>query len=106
MDAPASHWADPSLRISGLAGLHTADRRAPHRSPCDQGALAVGIDESAGRVTGYSTGIGFIGHGVGESNKDLKALIASVDSFAGLGILIPTANSELFTWSCPALGKV
>ncbi len=39
-----------------------------------------------------------MGHGVGESNEDLKALIASVDEFAGPGILIPTSNGELFRW--------
>jgi len=51
-----------------------------------------------GKITGYTTGVGFDGHGVGESNDDLKALIASVDEFAGPGVLIPTTNGELFRW--------
>jgi GNAT superfamily N-acetyltransferase len=56
------------------------------------------VVESHGRITGYSTGVGFVGHGVGETNGDLKALIASADSIAGPGILIPTGNGELFRW--------
>ena len=56
------------------------------------------VVESDGKITGYSTGVGFVGHGVGESNDDLKALIASVDEFAGPGVLIPTTNGELFRW--------
>ncbi len=61
-----------------------------------QGTAAV--VESGDRITGYTTGVGFVGHGVGESNEDLKSLIASVDEFAGPGILIPTSNGELFRW--------
>ncbi len=65
------------------------------------GAIAQGtaaVVESAGRITGYTSGVGFVGHGVGESNDDLKALIASVDEFVGPGLLIPTGNGELFRW--------
>ena len=56
------------------------------------------VVESNGRITGYTTGVGFVGHGVGETNEDLKAFIASADGFAGPGILIPTGNGELFRW--------
>lgn len=56
------------------------------------------VVESNGRITGYTTGVGFVGHGVGETNEDLKALIASADGFTGPGILIPTSNGELFRW--------
>jgi len=56
------------------------------------------VVESDGKISGYTTGVGFVGHGVGESNDDLKALIASVDEFAGPGVLIPTTNGELFRW--------
>lgn len=64
-------------------------------------AIAAGtarVVEADGRITGYTTGVGFVGHGVGEGNDDLKALIASAEAFAGPGILIPTANGELFRW--------
>ena len=66
-----------------------------------QSAIAISaavVVESGGMITGYSTGIGFVGHGVGETNDDLKALICSAEAFAGPGILIPTGNGELFQW--------
>ena len=55
------------------------------------------------RITGYSTGLAFFGHTVGESNEDLKALIGSASEFAGPGILVPLSNSELVGW-CLANG--
>ncbi len=48
------------------------------------------------RITGYSTGLAFFGHSVGETNEDLKALIGAAAQFAGSGILVPTRNAELF----------
>jgi hypothetical protein len=39
-----------------------------------------------------------MGHAVGESNEDLKALIGAAAAFAGPGFLLPTHNSELFRW--------
>jgi predicted N-acetyltransferase YhbS len=54
--------------------------------------------ESKGRITGYATMIGFLGHAVAESNEDLKALIGAAPSFPGPGFLLPTRNSELLRW--------
>lgn len=65
------------------------------------GAAARGVGtvvEHDGRVTGYSTTVGFFGHTVGESNEDLKALIGAASEFAGSGFLLPTRNSELMRW--------
>lgn len=56
------------------------------------------VVERAGRITGYTTGVGFTGHGVGATNDDLKALITAAAEITGPGILIPTGNSELFRW--------
>ena len=42
--------------------------------------------------------VGFFGHAVGETNKDLKALIGAAKEFAGPGFLLPTRNGELFRW--------
>jgi N-acetylglutamate synthase-like GNAT family acetyltransferase len=56
------------------------------------------VVERNGRVTGYSTNVGFFGHSVAESNDDLKALIAAAPEFAGPGFLVPTRNSEVFRW--------
>jgi hypothetical protein len=70
------------------------------------GAIAQGtakVVEHDGRITGYTTGVGFFGHSVGESNEDLKALIAAAEEFTGSGFLLPTRNSELVRW-CLAHG--
>ena len=61
-----------------------------------QGSAAV--VEHGGRITGYTTMIGFFGHTVGESNEDLKALIGAAASFPGPGFLLPTRNSEVLRW--------
>ena len=76
--------------------VHGFTRVGEVASAIAQGTASV--VENDGRITGYTTGVGFIGHGVGKSNDDLKALIASADEFSGPGILIPTGNNELFRW--------
>jgi predicted N-acetyltransferase YhbS len=65
------------------------------------GAIAQGtakVVERGGRITGYTTGIGFFGHTVAETNDDLKTLIADAGEFGGPGFLLPTRNSDLFRW--------
>ena len=51
-----------------------------------------------GRVTGYATEIGFRGHAVAETNRDLIALIAAAPEYYGPGFLLPTRNHEVFAW--------
>jgi predicted N-acetyltransferase YhbS len=65
------------------------------------GAIAHGtaaVVESDDGISGYTTGVGFAGHGVGISNEDIKALIASAEEFSGPGVIIPTTNGDLFRW--------
>jgi hypothetical protein len=50
------------------------------------------------RVTGYSTGIAFFSHAVGERNEDVQALIAATHAFHGPGFLVPTRNAALLRW--------
>ena len=38
------------------------------------------------------------GHSVGETVRDVQALISAADSFGGPGILVPTRDAELFRW--------
>ncbi len=76
--------------------VHGFERAGEVANAIAQGSAMV--VESSGRITGYTTGVGFIGHGAGESNDDLKALIGSGNEFAGPGILIPASNGELFRW--------
>jgi hypothetical protein len=56
------------------------------------------VVEHDGRITGYTTTVGFFGHTVGESNEDLKALIGAAPEFPGPGFLLPTRNSEVLRW--------
>jgi predicted N-acetyltransferase YhbS len=76
--------------------VHGHDRSGELADAVTQGtALVV---ERSGRVTAYTTSVGFIGHTVGETNDDIKALIGAAESFIGPGFLVPTRNSELLRW--------
>ena len=66
-----------------------------------QGAIAAGtahVVERPGRISGYATGFGYGWHAVAESNEDLQALIASAETFVGLGILVPSRNATVLGW--------
>jgi len=55
-----------------------------HRGGELQDAVARGVAlvvERAGRLSGYTTGVEFFGHTIGESNDDIKALIAATPAF-------------------------
>ena len=56
------------------------------------------VVEHNDRVTGYATDLGFLAHAVGETNRDLMALIGAASAFAGPGILVPLRNASLFQW--------
>jgi GNAT superfamily N-acetyltransferase len=76
--------------------VHGHDRAGELKEAVTRGSAT--IVEHDGRITGYATVIGFFGHAVGETNKDLKALIGAAEEFAGPGFLLPTRNGELFRW--------
>jgi hypothetical protein len=76
--------------------VHGHDRGGELQDAIAQGSATV--VEHDGRITGYATIIGFFGHAVGETNKDVKALIGAAKEFAGPGFLLPTRNGELFRW--------
>ncbi len=61
------------------------------------------VVERDGRITGYTSGIGFYGHAVAETNDDLQAMIGAAERFPGPGFLIPMRNTELVRW-CLAHG--
>jgi hypothetical protein len=56
------------------------------------------VAELEGRIKAYASSVAFSGHAVGESSRDLQALIAAATEFRGPGILIPTRNAGLFRW--------
>ena len=61
------------------------------------------VVEHLGRITGYATEIGYFAHAVGETDVDMRALIAAAPVFTGPGFLLPTRNHDLFSW-CLAHG--
>jgi predicted N-acetyltransferase YhbS len=73
--------------------VHGHDRSAEVADAIAQGSTLV--VEHDGRVTGYSTALAFFGHTVGESDEDMKALIAAARGFGGPGILVPAGNVPL-----------
>src|SRR2546430_15451159 len=95
-----------AVRPASAADLEACDRicRAVHghaRSAQLSDALAGGtavVVEHDGRVTGYSAGLSFFAHSVGETVDDVKALIAAATGFGGPGILVPTRDGPLFRW--------
>lgn len=76
--------------------IHGHYRGGELHDAINQGAALV--VERCGRITGYSSLIGYFGHSAGETNEDLKALIGSGTQFAGPGFLLPSRNGELLRW--------
>jgi GNAT superfamily N-acetyltransferase len=76
--------------------VHGHTREGELREAIRQGSATV--VEHDGRITGYATGIGFLSHAVGESNDEIKALIAAAPELFGPGVLVPTRNAELLRW--------
>ncbi|HEV8622999.1 MAG TPA: GNAT family N-acetyltransferase [Acidimicrobiia bacterium] len=54
------------------------------------------VVEHEGRITGYSSGLAFFSHSVGETVDDIKALIGAATEFGGSGILVPMRQGALF----------
>jgi predicted N-acetyltransferase YhbS len=81
--------------------VHGHDRGGETHEAIQLGTAVVA--EQEGRVTAYSTLLGFTGHSVAETTSGLQALITSAAEFSGPGILVPTRNAELFRW-CLAQG--
>jgi predicted N-acetyltransferase YhbS len=81
--------------------VHGFDRGGELKDAIDQRTATV--VERDGRITGYSTAIGFFAHSVARTNQDLIALISAATEFTGPGFLLPTRNYEVFAW-CLANG--
>ena len=81
--------------------VHGFDRAAELTYAIQEGSARV--VERGDRITGYTTNLGFFGHSTTETNVDMQALLASVESFVGPGILVPSRNSALLRW-CMANG--
>src|SRR5919107_976759 len=100
-----SRFTDSSRKVnpSSYRSWPRATRPAVHRASAIPYLSSSRLNRSTvvehdGRITGYTTGIGFFGHTVGESNEDLKALIGAASEFSGPGFLLPTRNGEVLRW--------
>ena len=95
-----------SVREASASDLEACDSlcfrvHGHHRSGEVSDAIGQGaaqVVERDGRITGYTTALAFFGHSVGETNDDLKALIANAPEFGGLGFHVPNSNAELLVW--------
>lgn len=103
VSVPVSGYAVRSATANDIAAcdalclrVHGHHRHGEVADAVDQNSALV--VEHDGRISGYSTGLAFFGHTVGETNEDLKALIGSGSAFGGPGILVPLSNSELLAW--------
>jgi predicted N-acetyltransferase YhbS len=63
----------------------------------------IAVVERAGRLTGYTCGLSYFGHTVGETTEDLEALVAAAAELPGPGMMVPAGNTALFQW-CLANG--
>jgi predicted N-acetyltransferase YhbS len=85
---------DAADKVSSLVHGHTRHNEVA-------GSIVQGtgmVVEHRGKITGYTTGVGFFGHSVGLTSNDLQALIGAAEGFSGPGFLLPTRNSELLRW--------
>ena len=101
------HVVRPAV-ADDLAGIDALALRVHGHTRHNEVVGAIGqgtakVVEHDGRVSGYTTGPGFFGHSVGETNEDLKALIGDAGEFGGPGFLLPTRNNEVLRW-CLANG--
>ncbi len=96
-------YAVRRMTVDDLPGIDIVSRLVHGHTRHNEvaGAIEQGtakVVEHDGRITGYTTGVGFFGHTVGESNEDVKALIGAAEEFAGPGLLLPTRNGDLLRW--------
>lgn len=113
MQGPVPEVARPdaTVRTAVVADLEKCDALSVRLVGYPRGtelrlAVAQGqarVAERGGRITGYTTGIGFLGHAIGESNADVQALVGAADAISGAGFLVPTRNASLLGW-CLAQG--
>ena len=77
--------------------VHGHDRHGELADAITQGTARV--VEHDNRVTGYyATDLAFFAHAVGETDREVTALIGAAEAFGGSGILVPVRNMSLFQW--------
>jgi GNAT superfamily N-acetyltransferase len=92
----AATAADLDAADALCRSIHGHARSGELRAAIQQGTAMV--VEHGASLTGYTTGIGFFGHAVGETLEEVQALIGAAPSFTGPGFLVPTRNAALMRW--------
>ena len=92
---PATLEDQPACHALARA-VHGFERSVELAQAIEDGSAKVVVRD--GRITAYATEVSFFGHATAETNADLQALIASEETFAGPGILVPSRNAPLFRW--------
>jgi predicted N-acetyltransferase YhbS len=104
--APGISFPDYNVRPANEADLDTCNDICFNVHGHDRGHELLGaiktgtatVVEHNGKITGYATQVGFMGHSVAETNNELKALIGASANFSGPGFLLPSRNSEVLRW--------
>ncbi|MBC7935865.1 MAG: GNAT family N-acetyltransferase [Rhizobacter sp.] len=104
--APGITFPDYGVRLANETDLEACNQLCAQVHGHDRGQELLGavktgtatVVEHNGKITGYATQVGFMGHSVAETNNEMKALIGASASFAGPGFLLPTRNAELLRW--------
>jgi GNAT superfamily N-acetyltransferase len=78
------------------ARVHGFARVGEISAAVKRGAAMIALKD--GSVSGYSTGLGFLSHAVGETSEDIKALIAAAPINEGPGFFVPVRDGELLRW--------
>lgn len=91
------------MTLGDIDDVDALCRRVHGHDRHNEVVLAIGqgtarVVEHDERISGYTTGSGFFGHSVGESNEEIKALIGAATEFGGPGFLLPTRNGDLMRW--------
>jgi hypothetical protein len=93
--------ADVDVCNALCVAVHGHDRDSELRDAV--ASRAASVVERHGRITGYTTGIGFFAHSVAETNDDLSALIGAAPHIDGPGLILPMRNTTMLRW-CLARG--
>jgi GNAT superfamily N-acetyltransferase len=87
---------DAAACVALCTRIHGFARAAEIDDAIEAGAARV--VERLGRITGYTTGVTYWTHSVGETDDDLKALIGAAHDYGTPGFLVPVDNGELLRW--------
>jgi hypothetical protein len=108
MQGPAVNQSLPGyhVRAATLDDLDACDRvclqvHGLHRRGDVTDAIEHGVArvvEHGGRITGYATDLAFPAHAVGETHREIMALIGAANAYGGPGILVPMRDHVLFAW--------